>query len=164
MNMRHAIDTYRGHTIPTSDGWSTGTAGSRSPGVLILLSLGGLLFQHLNFSIDFEGGAQISYTPTKPVSPEQVKATLRDHGIEDAEVQIVNGESILIRTLSLTSEGVNGSAAIRRDLAAQAGIDPVDVNIEDVGPTWGGEISRKAASDWSSCWRRSRCTSRSDSS
>ena len=74
-----------------------------------------------------------------------MKATLRDDGIQDAEVQIVNGESILIRTLSLTSEGVNGSEAIRRDLAAQAGIDPVSVNIEDVGPTWGGEISRKAA-------------------
>ncbi len=34
---------------------------------------------------------------------------------------------------------------IRRELAEQAGIEPVEVNIEDVGPTWGGEISRKAA-------------------
>jgi len=145
VNLRHAIDTYRGHTIPHVRWVEHRNRWFAISGVLILLSLGGLLFRNLNFSIDFEGGAQISYTPTKPVSPEQIKATLRDHGIEDAEVQIVNGESILIRTLSLTSEGVNGSAAIRRDLATQAGIDPVDVNIEDVGPTWGGEISRKAA-------------------
>jgi preprotein translocase subunit SecF len=145
VNVRHAIDTYRGHTIPHVRWVEHRNRWFVISGVLILLSLGGLLFSNLNFSIDFEGGAQISYTPTKSVSPEQVKATLREHGIEDAEVQIVNGESILIRTLSLTSEGVNGSAAIRRDLAAQAGIDPVNVNIEDVGPTWGGEISRKAA-------------------
>ena len=129
MNLRHAIDTYRGHTIPHVRWVEHRNRWFAISGALIALSIGGLLFQQLNFSIDFEGGAQISYTPTKPVSPEQIKATLRDHGIEDAEVQIVNGESILIRTLSLTSEGVNGSAAIRRDLATQAGIDPVDVNI-----------------------------------
>jgi preprotein translocase subunit SecF len=57
----------------------------------------------------------------------------------------VNGEAVSIRTPSLTVEGVGSAEAIRRDLAGQAGIDTVDVNIEDVGPTWGGEISRKAA-------------------
>jgi preprotein translocase subunit SecF len=145
VNLRHAIDTYRGHTIPHVRWVEHRNRWFAISGVLILLSLGGLLFGDLNFSIDFEGGAQITYTPTKSVGPEQIQATLHDHGIDDAEVQIVNGESVSIRTPSLTNEGVRGSAAIRRDLAAQAGIDPVDVNVEDVGPTWGGEISRKAA-------------------
>jgi preprotein translocase subunit SecF len=104
-----------------------------------------LLFRQLNFSIDFEGGARITYIFARPVSAEQVQATLQEHGIEEAEVQIVNGEAVSLRTPSLTVEGVGSAAAIRRDLGAQAGIDPVDVNIEDVGPTWGGEISRKAA-------------------
>ena len=57
----------------------------------------------------------------------------------------MNDEAISIRTPSLSAEGEGSAEAIRRDLAEQAGIDPVDVNIEDVGPTWGGEISRKAA-------------------
>jgi preprotein translocase subunit SecF len=56
----------------------------------------------------------------------------------------VNGDSISIRAPSLTGEGVSATARIREDLADQAGIDDVDVSIEDVGPTWGGEISRKA--------------------
>jgi preprotein translocase subunit SecF len=145
VNLRHAIDTYRGHTIPHVRWVQHRNRWFAISGVFILLSLGGLLFRNLNFSIDFEGGAQITYTFAKPVSAEQAQATLEEHGVEDAEVQIVNGEAVSIRTPSLTTEGASGSAAIRRALAEQAGIDPVDVNIEDVGPTWGGEISRKAA-------------------
>jgi preprotein translocase subunit SecF len=145
VNIRKAIDTYRGHTIPHVRWVERRNRWFAISGVLILLSLGGLLFRGLNFSIDFEGGARITYTFARPVSAEQAQATLEEHGIDDAEVQIVNGEAVSIRTPSLTVEGVGSAAAIRRDLAEQAGIDPVDVNIEDVGPTWGGEISRKAA-------------------
>ena len=145
MNIRKAVDTYRGHTIPHVRWVERRNRWFAISGVLLLLSLGGLLFRGLNFSIDFEGGARITYPFAKPVSAEQVQATLEDHGIDDAEVQIVNGEAVSIRTPSLTVEGVGSAEAIRRDLAEQAGIDTVDVNIEDVGPTWGGEISRKAA-------------------
>jgi len=145
VNIRKAIDTYRGHTIPHVRWVGHRNRWFAISGVLILLSLGGLLFRGLNFSIDFEGGARITYTFARPVSAEQVQATLEDHGIDDAEVQIVNGEAVSIRTPSLTVEGVGSAEVIRRDLAEQAGIDTVDVNIEDVGPTWGGEISRKAA-------------------
>jgi len=145
VSLQHAVDTYRGHTIPHVRWVEHRNRWFAISGVLILLSLGGLLFRHLNFSIDFEGGAQISYTFAKPVEAADVSAVLEEHGIEDAEVQIVNGEAVSIRAPSLTKEGVSGSEAVRRDLAEQAGIDSVNVNIEDVGPTWGGEISRKAA-------------------
>ena len=141
MNLRDAIDTYRGHSIPHVRWVELRNRWFAISGVLIALSLAGLLFGDLNFSIDFEGGARISYTFETPVDSEQVSATLADHGITDAEVQIVNGEAVSIRTPSLTDGGLETT---RRDLAAQAGIDTVDVSIEDVGPTWGGEISRKA--------------------
>jgi preprotein translocase subunit SecF len=145
MNIRKAIDTYRGHTIPHVRWVELRARWFAISGALVLLSLGGLLIGDLNFSIDFEGGARIEYTFAQPVDVEQVQTTLEEHGIEGAEVQIVNDEAVSIRTPSLTGEGVSDSAEIRRALAEQAGIEPVDVNIEDVGPTWGGEISRKAA-------------------
>ena len=145
MNLRHAIDTYRGHTIPHIRWVELRNRWFALSGILILLSLGGLLFRELNFSIDFEGGARISYTFARPVSVEDVQSTLEEHGIDGAEVQIVNGEAISIRTPSLTGQGVSDAEAIRADLADEAGIEAVEVNIEDVGPTWGGEISRKAA-------------------
>jgi preprotein translocase subunit SecF len=145
VNLRHAIDTYRGHTIPHVSWVEKRNRWFAFSGVLLVLSIGGLLFQQLNFSIDFEGGSHISYTFAEPVNVEDVQATLERHGIADAEVQIVNGDSISIRAPSLTGEGISATEQIREDLAEQAGIDDVDVSIEDVGPTWGGEISRKAA-------------------
>ena len=145
MNLRDAIDTYRGHTIPHVRWVEHRNRWFALSGILIVLSVGGLVFRELNFSIDFEGGARITYEFAESVSVEQVHTTLEDNGIDDAEVQIVNNEAISIRTPSLTGDGMSDSEAIRADLADQAGIEPVDVNIEDVGPTWGGEISRKAA-------------------
>ena len=53
----------------------------RALGHRIVLSLLGLLFvRHFNFSIDFKGGAQISYTLETPVTAEEVQATLRSDG------------------------------------------------------------------------------------
>ena len=144
MNLRHAIDTYRGHTIPHVKWVEHRNRWFAISGTLLILSILGLILNGLNFSIDFEGGAQITYTFVTPVDAEQVQNVLQDHGIDDAEVQIVNGESVAIRAPSLEGEGAQGPAAIRRDLAEQAGIDPVDVSIEDIGPTWGAEISKKA--------------------
>jgi preprotein translocase subunit SecF len=145
VNLRTAIDTYRGHTIPHVRWVELRNRWFALSGALVLVSLGGLLFGNLNFSIDFEGGARITYTFAGPVDAEQVQATLAEQGIDGAEVQIVNDEAVSIRTPSLTGEGISETAVIRRELAEQAGIEPVEVNIEDVGPTWGGEISRKAA-------------------
>jgi preprotein translocase subunit SecF len=145
VNLREAIDTYRGHTIPRVRWVELRRRWFVLSSAMVLLSLGGLLFGDLNFSIDFEGGARITYTFARPVDAEQVQATLAAEGIDGAEVQIVNGEAVSIRTPSLTGEGISETEVIRRELAEQAGIEPVEVNIEDVGPTWGGEISRKAA-------------------
>jgi preprotein translocase SecF subunit len=145
VNLHQAIETYRGHTIPHVRWVELRNFWFAISGVLVVLSLAGLLIGGLNFSIDFEGGARITYEFAEPVSVEEVQATLEEHGIDDAEVQIVNDEAMSIRTPSLSAEGEGSAEALRRDLAEQAGVDSVDVNVEDVGPTWGGEISRKAA-------------------
>jgi preprotein translocase subunit SecF len=142
VNLAHAIDTYRGHTIPHVRWVERRNRWFAISGALILLSLGGIVLRSLNFSIDFTGGSQITYAFREPVTAEEVSATLAEHGIDDPEVQIVNGESVSIRAPSLTE--VSDPEGIRNDLAEEAGVDPVDVNVEDVGPTWGGEISRKA--------------------
>jgi preprotein translocase subunit SecF len=142
MNLRHAIDTYRGHTIPHVRWVERRWTWFGISAALILLSLGGLLFQRLNLSIDFVGGSRITYAFVTPVTAEDVSSVLEEHGVDDAEIQIVNGESVSIRAPFLTE--VSDPEGIRNDLAEEAGIDPVDVNVEDVGPTWGGEISRKA--------------------
>jgi preprotein translocase subunit SecF len=143
MTFRHAMSLYRGHEVPQlrlvdhRRWWFLFSA------VLIVLSLVGLFWRGLNFSIDFEGGAQLLYPTTVELTAEEVAATVASFGIDDPQVQIVDGTDVAVRTESLT--GKAGSAVeLRRALAEQAGIDPSEVSVEDIGATWGGEISRKA--------------------
>jgi preprotein translocase subunit SecF len=110
---------------------------------VIALSLGGLFVRTLNLSIDFEGGAQLAYPFEGTLTAQQVSDVMAEHGRGDAEVQIVNGDTVSIRTETLTRDA-EATAGLVDDLAAQAGIDEAEISIQDVGPTWGSEISRKA--------------------
>ncbi|MBI3649349.1 MAG: protein translocase subunit SecF [Actinobacteria bacterium] len=143
MNLHHALETYRGHTVPRfrliekRNRWFTVS------GVVILLSLGGLLFRGLNLSIDFEGGAKLEYPFKTSVTVQQVEGVLSANGHPNSQVQIVNGNTISIRTSTLTAK-TGQSEILLKALADQAGITTSDINQTDIGPTWGGEISKKA--------------------
>jgi preprotein translocase subunit SecF len=142
VNLHHALETYRGHTIPHFRFTERRNVWFAVSGVVILLGLIGMVVRGLNFSIDFEGGAQISYPLETNVTTEDITATMAAAGRPDAEVQIVSGDQVSIRTESLT--GIRDSDALISSLAKQAGIAQTDVSIQDIGPTWGQEISRKA--------------------
>ncbi|MGZ8651801.1 MAG: protein translocase subunit SecF [Actinomycetota bacterium] len=143
MNLQHAVDAYRGHTIPRfrlieHRNWWFGLSGA-----VIVLSLIGLVFGHLNLSIDFEGGAQLQYSFTKAVTVREVTDVLNANGHGNSEVQIANGDTVLVRTSTFTADRAQSDALLKA-LADQAGIDVGDINQQDVGPTWGKEISKKA--------------------
>jgi preprotein translocase subunit SecF len=143
MNMRHAIDTYRGHTIPHFKIVERRKTWFIFSGALIVLSLIGLIWSGLNYSIAFEGGAQISYPLNNAqVTVADVVDTMAAFGRPAAEVQIVNGDQVTVRTESLTADAK--TEGLVDALATQAGIERTDVSIVDIGPTWGAEISRKA--------------------
>jgi len=110
---------------------------------VILLSLTGLIFRGLNLSIDFEGGAQLRYLNRSGASVADVTAVLSANGHANSEVQIVNGDSISIRTTTLTNDATARDKLLSA-LATRSGISQNDISQEDVGPTWGSEISRKA--------------------
>lgn len=143
MNLRHAIDTYRGHTIPHFKIVDRRNRWFAFSGVLIVLSLIGLIWGGLNYSIDFEGGAQISYPLNDTsVSVADIVDTMGRFGRPDAQVQIVNGDQVSIRTASLTGDAQ--TEGLIDALAKQAGIERTEISIVDIGPTWGAEISKKA--------------------
>ena len=143
MNLHHAVATYRGHTVPHFRIVERRRIWFALSGIVLVLSLGGIILRHFNLSIDFEGGQEITYTFAGPVTAEDVQGVLLDDGVENAEVQIVNGTSVSIRGESLTANTAEADELLD-DLAAQAGIDRTDISSTDVGPTWGQEISRKA--------------------
>jgi preprotein translocase subunit SecF len=145
MSFRSAMDTFRGYRTPhfriiEHKRWWAILSGS-----LLAISLLGLLFRPLNFSIDFTGGSLLQYPDQTGVSAEDVRGVLADYGREDAEVQIVGGDQISIRTSALTDDlSAEERAQLIDDLAGQAGVEPGDLSVQVVGPTWGSQISRQA--------------------
>jgi preprotein translocase subunit SecF len=110
--------------------------------VLIVLSLVGMVLSGFHFSIDFVGGTELNYTVKTPVSADQIQTALDDHALT-AEIQLIGGgDQVSIRTDSLTD--VADRDALLKELASQAEIQPDDINVETIGPTWGQQISRKA--------------------
>ena len=142
MNYHHAMETYRGHTIPHFRFTERRNIWFTFSGALIVLSLAGLIFSGLNYSIDFEGGAQISFELRSGVTTEEIGAIMAEAGRPDAEVLVVSGDQVSIRTESLAAAGETDELVAA--LASQAGISTDEINIQDIGPTWGREISRKA--------------------
>ena len=143
MNVKHILSTYRGHTIPRFRFMARRNIWFTFSGTLIVLSLLGLLVRGLNFSIDFKGGAQITYAAVTPITAQQVSQIMASNGRPDAEVQLLNGgQQVQIRTSSLAAGGE--SQTLTDALAKQAGIQSDGINVKDVGPTWGSEISKKA--------------------
>ena len=121
MNWHHAVETYRGHTIPHFKLVEHRRWWFMFSGVLIVLSLIGLFWRGLNYSIDFEGGAQIAYPlQVQDVTVADIVDTMAQFGRPDAEVQIVNGDQVSIRTASLT--GDPQTEGLGDALAKQAGI------------------------------------------
>jgi preprotein translocase subunit SecF len=143
MSARAAFDVYRGYRVPHLQliehrrWWFTFS------GVLIALSLIGMFVNGFHFSIDFVGGAEITYAPSTPVTTDAVQSVLDQYGLANGEIQLLSGgDQVSIRTDSLSD--IQDPTAFRQALARQAGIQAEQVNVEDIGPTWGQQISRKA--------------------
>ncbi len=144
MNIKRAVSTYRGHTIPQFRLIERRNWWFAFSGVIIAASLTGLFVRHLNLSIAFEGGARIEYNVVDPVTVPDVTATLDRFGRGDAEVQIINGNRVSIRTTALHAPGEADPLPMLEALAEQAGTSVDQFDQQDVGPTWGKQISNKA--------------------
>ena len=141
MTFREFFDVYRGYRIPRfkliehRNWWFTFS------GILIVLSLIGIAVRGFNYSMDFKGSAQLAYPLHTDASVQDIQATLANYGLTGS-VQVVNGDAVAIRTQTLT--GLQNSTKLLNDLAVQAGVAYQDINVQDIGPTWGAEISKKA--------------------
>src|SRR4029453_5624391 len=141
MTFREFADVYRGYRIPRFKLVEHRNWWFIFSGVLIVLSLVGIFVRGFNFSIDFEGGAQLSYPLHTGESVGDIEATLSRYGLT-GEVQVVRGDPVSIRTESPTAP--KASAKLLNGLASQAGVAAQDINVQDIGPSWGAEISKKA--------------------
>ncbi|HLM04871.1 MAG TPA: protein translocase subunit SecF [Blastococcus sp.] len=112
----------------------------RVTAVVVVLCLASIIFRGFNFGIDFEGGNSFRL----PGSNEQladVRAAAEDAGADVATAQVVGGDTLLLRTGQLDTDG---ERAVRDAVADAAGIDPEQVSPEAVSADWGNDITDQA--------------------
>jgi preprotein translocase subunit SecF len=121
-------------------------------GVVLVASLGGLFIRELNLGLAFRGGSSFSV----PVAPGHVEPTVRAVqdaldavGVSDAQVQIVRstggGRNILAQARHVGDQKAVSETLARLGGQVDAGVPNVNaVSVQDVGPKWGRQISRKA--------------------
>lgn len=128
-------DLSRGETGVDFPGlWRRAAIASGSAVFVGLLSF---LVLGLNLGLDFEGGT--SYEVRAPgATVAEARTVMADLGLADARVQLVNDDRLLVR--SDVQEPAR-SAEIRASL--ETGLGEV-VAFEQVGPTWGDEVTNKA--------------------
>jgi preprotein translocase subunit SecF len=137
------MSTFRGHRIPHVDFMGRKRWWFALSGFFIVLSIVGLFWRGLNFSLDFKGGTLLTFSEANRASVAELQGTLAKYGLRDTKVEILGSNQVQIKSKSLTILGTRADQ-LRAELARQAGITANDINEKDVGPTWGGTISRKA--------------------
>ncbi|WP_067468701.1 protein translocase subunit SecF [Actinomadura macra] len=108
-------------------------------GLLLALSIAGLLIQGLNIGVEFKGGSVFTFKASGH-SIEQVRGAVTGGGAHQAIVQKA-GADWRVTTESLTSAQVT---EVKQNVTKQLQVPADKVSTQVVGASWGGEIQKKA--------------------
>jgi preprotein translocase subunit SecF len=111
--------------------------------IFLLIGFGSLLTKGLNLGIDFEGGA-VFEVPSQTFSVNQARDVVAAHGISDPKVQELVSQTdrrVRVQTATLPT---GKAEEVQQALADAAHVSVNEVNRDEVGPSWGQEISSKA--------------------
>src|SRR5260370_458651 len=111
-------------------------------GLIVLISIVALLVGGVNFSVDFKGGAVFTF-PSSTTSLSQVQTAVDDGGVSGAIVQQLHGQKNgwQVQTKALTGDQ---TVAFEKTLSTKLGVNPNNISVTTVGPSWGSQISGKA--------------------
>ena len=120
--------------------------------LVILAGMASLVSQGLNLGIDFEGGTAWE-VPAPDVDEAEARDALEEVGLGEAKIQILGGDTLRVQG-RIEGEGDDADErqadrdekqqAVTQRLAGLADTSVSQVSVNDVGPSWGNEISRKA--------------------
>lgn len=108
-------------------------------GALMLISIVALIVQGLNFGVDFTGGTELTIKVKPGTEISEVRDATSSLGYNDAQIQSTTRDTFIIRVPKLDEkEKVELEAALKE----KAGL--IETSTNDVGPGWGGQVSRQA--------------------
>ncbi len=112
-------------------------------GLILVVSIVALLVRGLDFSVDFKGGAVLTFPASSTTSLSQVQNAVTDGGVSGALVQQVNGQTNgwQVQTKALTGPQ---TVTLENALSSKLGVNTNNISVTTVGPSWGSQISDKA--------------------
>jgi preprotein translocase subunit SecF len=117
----------------------------RISAAVLLISFIALLTRGLNLGLSFKGGTIFRANLETNATVPDIRKGMEDVGLADAEIQIAESPSgareALVQSKHLDEKDL---LAAQEALAKVAGIDANQVSVDDVGPKWGRQISKKA--------------------
>ena len=110
--------------------------------VLIVISIGSLAVRRINAGLEFRGGTDFTVEADRSgVSVTDVREAMSDAGVEQATIQGVGTRGFRIQTEHLAADDQRRALDA---IAKELGVSREDVNVTDVGPKWGAQITSKA--------------------
>ncbi|GII65443.1 protein translocase subunit SecF [Sphaerisporangium krabiense] len=109
-------------------------------GLLLVISIVGLVFQGLNLGVEFKGGSVFSFDKPRASTIETVRSTVEEAGAHQVSVQEA-GNRWRVTTQSLAASQVT---TVQNAISKEFGIAGNQVSKQIIGPTWGGEVLKKA--------------------
>jgi preprotein translocase subunit SecF len=117
-------------------------------GTIIAIGLISLGVKGLNLGLEFQGGTSWTVVATPPVpTVADVTANVEAAGLQSPTVQILGEKTIVVQAdLKHLPQTVRNAqiAKVQLSLAQLTHTTPNQVSIQDVGATWGSEITKKA--------------------
>jgi preprotein translocase subunit SecF len=130
---------YRGET--TFDFVTMSKKALIGSAIAIVLSVVILIVHPLNLSIDFSGGTVIIVENPSELSIDEMRSAVGEVGQEGAKIQLTGEGFIRIQTGALDAAEQDTMVVV---VAEAAGVDVNEVTVDAVGPTFGGEVTRRA--------------------
>ncbi len=98
-----------------------------------------------NLSIDFEGGS-VWEVPSSTFDESAAEAVLAPYGPDAGEKfqRVTTGDGVDVLRISGRVADVESAAEISTKLGEAAGLQPGEVTVSTVGPSWGEDITRQA--------------------
>jgi preprotein translocase subunit SecF len=142
MSVRDGLSRlYNGKTeIDFIGRWKTWFAIS---GVVVLIGLVGLFGRGLNLGIDFKGGVSWE-APAHGASVADVRSAVEQAGLKNPNVQSLGSAGKTVIRIQGEKLDKNAEAKIKAAIAKVTKSSPGTISFNEVGPSWGSEISSKA--------------------
>jgi SecD/SecF fusion protein len=115
---------------------------------VMLISLGAIAFKGLNLGIDFQGGTQVTFATTQPVSLERVRSEAAKIGQSDAQIQGrgtssgAAGDSY--RDFSVRTESLSTTEVQAFQSSLTRAVDAESFGVKNVSASFGRQIARGA--------------------